>query len=340
MKLNLIDIDADKHSLRDGLISVIVPVYNVENYIRQCVDSILNQSYSNLEIILVDDGSTDNCPSICDEYANLDSRVKVIHQINGGQSSARNLALDISRGEYISFVDSDDYLHPAMFDIILSNMRDSGSDIGMCARFILTEKGCRESYFLPNSNIYDKASALKLILSDRIGSQPWDKIYRRKCFDNIRFPEGRVYEDIGTTYLAFNQSNKFCYIHTPLYYYRLNNQGTSLTERPNKIIDTFLSFYERLKFAEKTMPDMNDKCLELAFGTAMGAINYYLRFHHKEELQRIPHIRTFLNEYRDTIFSDHLIPKSRKLLMSLYLRNETIYKLFMCIAIKLKYCLK
>lgn len=323
--------------MNEPLISVIVPIYKVEKYIHHCVDSILNQTYRNLEIVLVDDGSPDTCPLICDAYALQDSRVMVIHKENGGQSSARNRALDIATGDYIAFVDSDDYLAENMLYIMMKKMLLEGCDIVMCARTDVYSSYQKDTYFLPETRAYSRDEAMSLILQDIIGSQPWDKLYKRHTFDGIRFPEGRIYEDIGTAYLNFDKCKKFAYVHIPLYYYRMNEAGTSFSEKPNKIFDTFMSFYERLKYAEKNSSPVLDKCLEFAFGTALGTLNYHIRFGFEQEKKNLPIADKFLREYKKKIMSNPLISRARKCSLQIYLTCKPLYKLIMWFAIKVKY---
>ena len=312
-------------------------MYKVENYIKQCVESIIHQTYKNLEIILVDDGSPDKCPWICDEYAKIDNRVIVLHKENGGQSSARNKALEVAKGEYLAFVDSDDYLSENMYSVMMETMLSEKCDIVMCARIDVYKTKKEEHFFLPATRTYSGEEALELILMDTIGSQPWDKIYRRSTYEGLRFPEGRIYEDIGTTYLAFSRCSKFSYIHTPLYYYRLNESGTSFSEKPNKIFDTFLSFYERLKYVEESRSKVWNRCLKLSFGTAMGTLNYHIRFGFEQEKRNIPIVECFLREYKDRIMKNSEISIARKLLFELYLLAKPVYKVVMKIAIKAKY---
>lgn len=323
--------------MNSPIISIIVPIYKVEGYIHQCINSILNQTYRNLEVILVDDGSPDSCPTICDEYAKKDNRIKVIHKLNGGLSEARNFGLDIAKGEYIAFVDSDDYIHATMIETILQCMIDNDCQIGMCARCDIQGDLNTEKYIFPNSMIASKFEIMPLLLADVIGSQSWDKIYKRSVFDQVRFPIGRLYEDIGTTYLAFDKIERFCYIHRPLYYYRLNNAGISFSEKPNKILDTFTSFYERLLYAEKFFPAEQAKCLELAFNTAMGSLNYHLRFGFEDENQNLRRVRDFFSVYRHQIYRNPFISISRKFLFFIYNLCEPVYNILMRIAIRIKY---
>lgn len=319
------------------LISVIIPVYKVENYLKQCLDSVCGQTYNNLEIILVDDGSPDDCGEICDEYAMKDSRVKVIHKKNGGLSSARNTALDIAMGDYISFVDSDDYLDLLFYEKLMTTALANDSQIVMCGRYDVSQTGICPKFFLDKNCTITKKEVMGLILADKIGSQPWDKLYKKSLFENIRFPEGRVYEDIGTTYLAFHKCNNFAFMHEPLYYYRLNNAGISYSERPNKIFDTFKSFFERLIFTQENYPAYVSECLALAFGTAMGSLNYYIRFKFEEEKANLSIVKKFLSDYKDKIYSNELISTPRKLSLKLLLFSEPLYNAIMKFAIKVKY---
>lgn len=319
------------------LISIIVPIYKVEKYLKQCLDSIVGQTYRNLEIILIDDGSPDCCPEICDQYGMMDNRIKVIHKSNGGQSSARNIGLDIAIGEYVMFVDSDDYLDTNMVSILADTLIEEDLDIVMCSRYDVGESILIRPLLLDHNVLINNADVMKLILTDTIGSQPWGKIYRLSLFESVRFPEGRVYEDIATTYLAFSKCNRFHYVDKPLYYYRLNLVGTSFTERPNKIIDTFQSFYERLIYAEKHFPNVREECLALAFGTAIGSLNYHIRFGFPEELEKLPKVKKFLYQYYESILKCPQISLLRKLLLRVFLMDESLYNVILRVCIKLKY---
>ncbi|MCQ2122858.1 MAG: glycosyltransferase [Fibrobacter sp.] len=196
------------------LISVIVPIYKVEPYLRQCLDSIVNQTYTNLEIILVDDGSPDGCPAICDEYAVNDNRIIVIHKENGGLSDARNAGLDICKGEYISFVDSDDSIENIYFETLIKTALELNSDL-----------------VIGNNNTStDKNSPLKIVsffdsLTEEFGPNrlafiaSWGKLYHHSLFNEIRFPLGKTHEDTFTTYLLNYKAKKIVFINKTLYHY-------------------------------------------------------------------------------------------------------------------------
>ena len=321
----------------NSTVSIIVPVYKVEEYLCECLDSIVGQTYRDLEIILIDDGSPDRCPKICDEYAAIDNRIRVIHKYNGGQSEARNRGLDIATGNYLMFVDSDDYLDKEMVNRLMDALVLNDADISMCSRNAVSSGFITPTHLFDSNIVFNNKDVMYLILKDVIGSQPWAKLFKKELFDNVRFPEGRLYEDIGTMYLAFYNCKRFSYIRQPLYYYRLNLAGTSFSEKPNKIYDTFCSFKERLQFAEANYPEVKDNCLALAFGAAMGSLHYHLRFAFAEERPNLPLVKNFLIERKDSILACPSISRSRKLFFRLFLANESLYNLLMKIAIKIKY---
>ncbi len=190
-------------SEREPKISVIVPVYKVEPYLRKCLDSIVNQTYRNLQIILVDDGSPDNCGAICDEYAAKDRRIKVVHQENGGVSAARNAGLKLAEGDYIGWVDSDDWIEPGMYENLLKNILKYKADIAVCSRVELY-KNRRVRYGWTDVEILDREKALELLLkNDLMQNYLCDKLWKRKLFEVISFPTGRTYEDMAIMHQLF-----------------------------------------------------------------------------------------------------------------------------------------
>lgn len=221
-----------------SLISVIVPVYKVESYLDDCVVSLINQSYKNLEIILVDDGSPDNCPKMCDNWAEKDNRIKVIHKKNGGLSSARNAGLDIAKGDYIAFVDSDDFIILTMYEKMIRVLNNNDVDFVACKVNCFIEKTKtfkpfmegHDFYKITKDQIIQKEQYQKLILSTQIESAAWNKLYKKSFINKLRFKEKRYYED----YLFIYQLSKFMtrmyYMAQPFYNYRIreNSICTSL----------------------------------------------------------------------------------------------------------------
>lgn len=210
------------------LISVIVPVYNVENYVGACIDSITEQSYDNLEIILIDDGSTDNSGAICDQYSNRDNRIKVIHQQNGGLSMARNTGLDVLRGEYVTFVDSDDLIHREAIATMWKQLISNDADISTISFTTFKESGTPPSKApLGARFIMNGHHAVKSMLYQRkIDNSAWGKLFKASLFASHRFPAGMLYEDLATIPLVCLDANRVAINTTGMYFYR--NRATSI----------------------------------------------------------------------------------------------------------------
>lgn len=241
----------------DILISVIVPIYNVEQFLSKCIQSIINQSYSRLEIILVDDGSTDDSPQICDEFKEKDKRIKVIHKKNGGLSDARNVGIEVASGEYIGFVDSDDYIKEDMYEILLNLIKKYDADVSICNLYDVIdgnecirnkENGIRE---------YSRIDILKEILLDKnIQSYAWNKLYKKELFDEIKYPIGKKYEDIGTTFYLFEKCNKIVVTSEPEYYYlkRADSLVNNVTE--STILDYTEIIIQRYLYIKQNIKEL------------------------------------------------------------------------------------
>ena len=233
------------------LISVIVPVYKVEKYLRRCVDSIINQTYKNLEIILVDDGSPDNCPAICDEYAKKDYRIKVIHKENGGLSSARNAGLDIADGKYLGFVDSDDYIAPEMYEKLYQLITGNNSQIVVCNCFFVDEF---DNELFRDSPLSDETvtgmEALENLQKDNGINfvTCTNKLYSSELFNNIRFPLNKLCEDNYIAHILYHKSDKVTFTREKLYYY-LQRKGSILNSGVSiKSFDETEGFYRRIEY--------------------------------------------------------------------------------------------
>jgi len=215
----------------EPLISVIVPVYNVKPYLPKCLDSICGQTYTNLEIIVVDDGSTDGSGIICDEYAAKDSRIKVIHQENGGLSVARNKGLDVATGEYIAFVDSDDWIDREMYKELYENLVKQGVDISMCSYIQHYPNRSRAKCNSGKTHVWTGREAIReLIAGKRVATMVWDKLYNKSLFDEIRFPDGKIFEDAAIIYKLFAKSGKVSQVEKPYYHY-LSRQGSIINQK-------------------------------------------------------------------------------------------------------------
>lgn len=235
---------------KECLISVIVPVYNVAGYLDACISSILSQTYQNLEILLVDDGSIDSSGKICDRYAEKDSRIMIYHKENGGLSDARNYALDRARGELIAFVDGDDWIHPQMYEVMQSVMEDTRSDLVTCGFE-------RENRNFAYNGINIGLSDVRLLTREDAISNieiplvvAWNKLYRRCIFDGIRFPVGRVHEDEFIIHRILWKCRRISVINRALYFYT-ERDGSIITKMtPKRIYDALEAFEDRILFTD------------------------------------------------------------------------------------------
>lgn len=244
------------------LVSIIIPVYNVKPYLERCVNSILSQSYINLEIILIDDGSTDGSSQLCDSIGNKDERIIVIHQENGGLSSARNTGLDNCHGSYICFVDSDDYVHSEyvryLYDMCVSN----DCEISICYHYITTEDDYSSAVDLNSPiKVYSRKELFDIFYTDMHGSIviAWNKIYKRECIGDIRYDVGMIHEDEGTTFKFLYNANRIAFTKEVLYYYY--DRADSITGLPYNVkkLDILKAYENRLSFykehSEKALYD-------------------------------------------------------------------------------------
>ncbi len=201
-------------------ISIIVPVYNVEQYLKRCIDSILNQTFKNFELILVDDGSPDHCGAICDEYAQSDSRIRVIHKSNSGLSDARNAALKIAKGEFVTFVDSDDLIAPNCLQLLLEAALKNDSDIVISTKFkVFDNESTCENANIKKSFVVGCQKALEAVFCQNTRWEAWGTLYKLCLFENKKFPKGKLYEDIATIPKIILSSKKVTFIDACVYYY-------------------------------------------------------------------------------------------------------------------------
>lgn len=233
------------------LITVIVPVYNVEVYLDKCLESVVNQTYKNLEIILVDDGSSDKSPVICDSWSEKDSRIKVIHKANGGVSTARNAALNIANSDYITFVDSDDFLEPDSIETLLDLLFKNNADISVGNYFFDYIDGRETVKLKSKSMVIDKKDILKDYLLDlNIRTEVCNKLYKASLFNNTRFSEGVSYaEDFEINYKLLKQADRVAMTDKCLYHYVQESCNSSTTEYIT------VSRAESYKIAQKIVED-------------------------------------------------------------------------------------
>lgn len=275
------------------LVSIIVPAYKVEKYLPKCIESILAQTYQNLEIILVDDGSPDNCGKICDEYGEKDNRIIVIHKENGGLSSARNAGIDICRGEYISFIDSDDFVSPYFIEILYKGIVECSADIsGVDSGVTFIDETEQDVQFAQNGNDcqidpIDPHEAIRRILYQSLPNGAQWRLYKREIFRELRFPFGYLFEDAATTHRAFMLAKKMALISAHTYAYRV---------RPDGIV--------RMKFTEKKL-----------ICTTIGEQIIGDIMHYDQNLKEAAYARAFALNYQVFI---QIPPSDKKSLLSVW----------------------
>lgn len=252
------------------LISIIVPIYNVEKYLDRCIDSIINQTYSNIDIILVDDGSTDNCPKICDSWSKKDKRVRVVHQKNKGAAVAKNIGLKEALGDLIAFCDADDYLHVDMLQVMCDCMNQTKSDIVICGVNWVTESGSViRVENSDNTELYQPDAMRNLLENRSVKEQVWDKLYKRQCLENILFVEKKKIDDVFWTYKVIGNALKIAIVHDPLYYYTQRESSVMGAGYQDYWMQTLEAYKLRCEYMDKHYPELYNASLSGLIKTCM-----------------------------------------------------------------------
>lgn len=293
--------------MAEPLISVIVPIYKVEAYLERAILSIIHQTYKNLQIVLVDDGSPDCCGSICDTYAGKDSRIFVIHKENGGLSDARNAGLEAAKGEYIVFVDSDDFIAPFFIEVLLKALFATGSDVAFCPYQVVAEPALVKFHRPPDDKEWEKAHYFtydrkELLMNMYDMNHPdatyfivaWNKLYKASLWEGIRFPKGKIHEDEATTYKVFDKAKQGVYVKCAMYGYFSAPSSITRDVFSKKRLQWMEALTDRITFFEEKTGET-----ELAFfackARADGAIRYYYPL--KEQVKDSAKEQKQLKEY-------------------------------------------
>ena len=295
-------------------ISVIIPAFNVQPYIRKSLNSVLNQTYKNLEVILVDDGSTDKTGAICDEYAQMDSRVAVIHQQNAGLSSARNVGIEQAKGEWVAFLDSDDWIEPQMYEILLKVAHNSDADISTCK-----SRNCYLGEIEPGVQDDGQITVLNtdeiirgLYTQEKVRFEVWNKLWRRSLIGDVRFKVGQIYEDVYFDRILFLKANKMVFINKTLHNYlitRPGNTNSSFKQAKLGIFQELNAFIDDLKSEQKTELVEMVSCIAIEF--AISLYNAALRAKQSQEIR--DKIRGYFDSYYGIV--KHSKYQNRKAIM-------------------------
>lgn len=310
------------------LISVIVPVYKVEDYLCKCIESICNQTYTNLEIILVDDGSPDNCPSICDNYAKKDTRIKVIHKINGGLSDARNVGTDLATGKYIFYVDSDDYVDNDIIEILYTELLNNNSEIAV-SRYDKIYNNTISEKRVYNENIIKGTGSdiLYDLLSDG-GWTAWGKLYKREIIGNNRFTKGILYEDFDLIPSLFIKTNKALIVNRPMYHYLVRDNSIMGVTKYHLKNDFIIIMQKNLGilYGSNLNPNSIEKLTGKLYKQFFREICVQVgRNRNTENVPFISCSRIMVKKYFKKILKNNYLPSRYKLMFSMLTINQSLF---------------
>lgn len=307
-------------------ISVVLPVYNVENYLVKSINSVLNQTYANIEIILVDDGSFDNSPAICDKFAMEDKRIVVIHKENGGLSDARNAGTKIATGKYITYIDSDDTVQLDYVEYLYSLIQKYSCDMSLCTHTVVYENGKKCPYGDGTEEVLNAQECLsRMLYHETIDTSAWAKMYRTDIAKGILYPKGKLFEDIGTTYRFFIKSKKIACGYKSKYFYMLRkNSIVSSKFNPHKL-DLLEMTDGMAREVTRLYPELESATLRRRVYARFSTLNQMLDVigYNKERKEII----NFILRHKKEILSDKRAPKRDKVAICLLQIGYPVYRI-------------
>lgn len=308
-------------------ISVIVPVYNVEQYLERCVDSIINQTYTNLEIILVNDGSTDNSGKLCDELAKKDERIRVIHKENGGLSDARNRGIDEAESDLVGFIDSDDYIDSDMYEILLKNLNNTGADLSMCALYDVYNNTPEAQ--VTNKETWELSSeqAIKMVMEAKILSvTAVNKLYRKSLFSDLKFEVGKIAEDAFIMIKLLDKCEKIVATNEKKYYYVHRENSITTQKFSTKFLNVIEAYEQNSNIILEKYPKLKDVAqtrMNWAYFYVLDRLLLDDNYNDKELENKLI---SYLKNHRKDILNDPLFTKGRKIGFIALLLNRNLYR--------------
>ena len=306
--------------MENPLISIIVPVYKTEQYLDRCVESIVNQTYKNLEIILVDDDSPDNCPTMCDAWAEKDSRIKVIHKKNGGAASSRNAGLDIATGDYIGFVDGDDYAELNMYELLIDILEKNKADIAVCGYHIDNEKDV-------DSNIHTVSqldSLKKICVGDYKYGVLWNKLYKKEIVTGVKMPNFKCCEDLVFNYYCFKKAENVVECDMKLYHYM---QNESSTIHGNFAIGAFDAVHSKeLMLKEEQNTELEKYAVRGLISSSFVVLSGVIQS--GKFTDKYDYLRNLILKHRHVIYSSNLYTKKEKVKTFILSMSPKLYNRF------------
>ncbi|ETP67656.1 hypothetical protein G159_16280 [Planococcus glaciei CHR43] len=313
-------------NLNKPLISVMVAIYNAEKYLEKCIESIINQTYGNLEIILINDGSTDNSGKICEEYKKKDNRIIVIHKENKGLSDTRNVGLQIATGDFLGFVDSDDWIMPEMYEKLMAICIKYDAEISQCESFTDIKEITKDEKL--KVSIMERKEYMPLILTDAMPSQVWRNIYKKDLFENIKFPKDYSVQDMMIFHLVANKANKIVKTNEKLYYYFATRTDNISNNKKGLFKGTMcraLAFSDRYIFSLKLYPEAKDVLLKKAVRFIIASFCRETKRDTEKYKEEMKQLYEFLRSYRLEIKESKSISLLEKISVEMILLNKSFF---------------
>lgn len=307
-------------------ISVIVPVYKVEPYIHKCVDSILAQTFTDYELILVDDGSPDTCGNICDEYAQKDARIHVIHKENGGLSDARNAGMKIACGEYVIFIDSDDYIDADMLSYLYENLKKADADMATCGIYEVYADRIEKQEEEPDFVCSGEEAFRCILRGHTIRGEIWNKLIKRSCISDLEFPKGKLYEDIFYTVDMMQRIKKVAVGTKPKYYYLHRSDSiTGKAYRP-KLFDIIDGYTKNYQVVQRAFPKLEEEAECLWIWSRFIVLDKMLLEENYRSIDRFEELVTFIKQHFRRIMKNPYFQRNRKISAIVLLISIPLYR--------------
>ena len=322
---------------RKPLISVIIPVYNVEQFIEKCLETVINQTYKNIEILIVNDGSTDKSKSICELYQKKDNRIKLFNKKNGGLSDARNYAIDYLKGEYVTFIDSDDYVEEDFIEHLYELIEKYDVDISVCSYSVISKNKIIECGKKYESKKMNKVEAYRNMLEENgFSVSAWGKLYKSSLFNNIRYPKGKLCEDNGTTYKLMDQVDYIYFSNRELYKYSRRTGSIMLSTFSIKKLDMIELTDEMCDFLEIKYEELKDVTKRRRIYSRFNVLRQSIfgKYAEKEKIEK--ELIEYLKANSKIIFSNKF-PARDRIAMIMLLIHPLIFKFGWIVYLKIKY---
>ena len=308
-------------------ISVIVPVYNVEQYLERCVDSIINQTYTNLEIILVNDGSTDNSGKLCDELAKKDERIRVIHKENGGLSDARNRGIEEAESDLVGFIDSDDYIDNDMYEILLKNLNNTDADLSMCALYDVYNNTPEAQVTNKETWKLSSEQAIKMVMEAKILSvTAVNKLYRKSLFTDLKFEVGKIAEDAFIMIKLLDKCEKIVATNEKKYYYVHRENSITTQKFSTKFLNVIEAYEQNRNIILEKYPKLKDVAQTRMSWAYFYVLDRLLLDDNYNDKELENNLISYLKDHRKDILNDPLFTKGRKIGFIALLLNRNLYR--------------